>query len=202
MPTVCSRVALIGPNEAQHSAARVDMILSRSSPTRGGQYSEQRMAFAKRAFLVGFVVFFMAVVLLGVFSPSTPRVFLNQRRAVESIRELNRAEYNYAAGHPNAGFACNFSDLREQGSEPLPRVGLVDRVLLSGTKSSYHFEIQCLQSGSKKVAGYTITALPVEPGATGKYAFCTNQGGEIWYRENGLAADCLATQKPIERKYR
>ena len=160
------------------------------------------MAFAKRTFLVGFVVFFMAVVLLGIFSPSTSRVFLNHRRAVESVRELNRAEYNYAAQHPNAGFACNLSDLGGPGSETLSGVGFVDRVLASGTKSSYHFEIRCPQGGSEMVTGYTITATPVEPGTTGKYAWCTNQGREIWYSENGSAVDCLATHKTIERKYR
>lgn len=160
------------------------------------------MAFAKRTFLVGCVAFFIAVVFLGIFSPSTPRVFLNQRRGVESIRELNRAEYNYAAQHPNAGFACNISDLGEQGSECQPQVGLVDRVLASGTKSSYHFEIRCPQDDSETVRGYTITATPVEPGTTGRYALCTNQGGEIWYSENGSASDCLATHKTIERKYR
>jgi hypothetical protein len=160
------------------------------------------MAFAKRTLLVGVVMVFTSLVLLGIFSPRTPRVFLNQRRSVQSIRELNRAEYNYAAQHPNAGFACNISDLGEQGSKPLSEVGLVDRVLASGTKSSYHFEIGCLQSGSPRIAAYTITATPVEPGTTGKYAFCSDQSGEIWYSENGLATDCLATHKTIERKYR
>jgi hypothetical protein len=159
------------------------------------------MALAKRTLLVGVVVVFTSLVFLGIFSPSTPRVFLNHRRAAESIRELNRAEYNYAAQHPNAGFACNLSDLGEQASEPLSGTGPVDRALASGAKSLYHFEIRCLPSG-KKVGGYTITATPVEPGTTGKYAFCSDQSGEIWYSENGLAADCLATHKAIERKYR
>jgi hypothetical protein len=160
------------------------------------------MMFAKRTFLVGFLVFIMAVVLLGIFPPSTPRVFLNHRRAVESVRELNRAEYNYAAQHPNAGFACNLNDLGEPGSEPLSGVGLVDRVLASGTKSSYHFEIRCPQGGSQRDTGYTITATPLEPGKTGKYALCSDQSGEIWYSENGLAADCLATHKTIAGKHR
>lgn len=160
------------------------------------------MAFAKRTFWVGFTLFFMAVLFLGIFPPSTPRVFLNHRRAVEGIRELNRAEYNYAARHPEEGFACNLSDLAEQRSEPQSSVSLVDRVLASGTKSSYHFEIRCSQGGSQGATGYTITARPVELGTTGKYAFCTNQTGEIWYSENVLTTDCLTTHIPIERKYK
>jgi hypothetical protein len=160
------------------------------------------MTFAKRTFFVGFVVFFVAATLLAIFPPSTPRVFLNHRRAAESVRELSRAENNYAALHPDAGFACNLSQLGGQTSESSSRIRLVDPLLESGTKDSYLFEIQCPQKGNEKVTGYTITATPLKPGTTGEYTLCTNQNGEIWYSENGLAADCLATHKPIGQKYR
>lgn len=156
------------------------------------------MAFAKRIVLVGFVVFLIAVVFLGIFSPSAPRIFLNQRRAILIIEDVSLAERKYAARHPETGYACNLSDLGEQGSE----VGLVDRVLASGTKAGYHFEIQCPQRESQKVARYAIIATPVNPGTTGKYALCTDQSGQTWYSENGSAADCLETRKPIEQKYR
>jgi len=160
------------------------------------------MGPAKLTFLVAFAVFSIAVVFLAIFPPRTSRVFLNQRRAVESIRELNRAEYDFAARHPDVGFACKLRDLGEQGSEAGSSVGLVDRVLASGTKSWYHFEIRCPEGGSQRAASYTIMATPVVPGATGKYALCSNQSEEIWYSENGLAAECLASHTPIERKYR
>ena len=161
------------------------------------------MAFAKRTFLAVFIVMFAsAVFFLAIFPPSTPRIFLNQRRAVESIRQLNVAEHDYAAQHPDAGFACNLSDLGEQGSESRSSVGHVDRVLASGTKASYHFEILCPQDDSQKATRYTITAVPVEAGMTGKYALCSSQSGEIWYSENGTASDCLAMRKPVEQKYR
>ena len=85
------------------------------------------MPFLKRAFFVGFGVVFIAALFLGIFSPSAPRVFLNHRRAVESIRKLNRAEYNYSGRHPDAGFARTLSDLGEQGSEPESGLGPVDQ---------------------------------------------------------------------------
>jgi hypothetical protein len=160
------------------------------------------MTVGKRKFLLALTVFFIAIVLwLGVFPPKTSRIFLNQRRAVASIRNLNLAEHNYAAQHPNTGFACNFDDLGEQGSGTLSRVALVDRVLASGTKSSYHFDIRC-PSSAGTAATYTITAVPVEPGITGQYALCTDQSREIWYSENGSPSDCLATHKPVEQKYK
>jgi hypothetical protein len=161
------------------------------------------MAFGKRKFLILLAAFSIAITFwLGVFPPGTPRVFLNQRRAAESIRKLNLAEHEYAAGHPDNGFACNLRDLGEHGSKSLPRVALVDRVLASGTKSAYRFNIECAQNGDQKAAGYTVTATPVVPGTTGKYALCTDQTGEIWYSESGVASDCLAMHKPIEKKYR
>ena len=152
---------------------------------------------AKRSILVVILAFLILVV---VWPPSlsTPRVFLNQRRAVLSIEDVSLAESKYAAQHPAAGYACSLSDLGEQGSG----IGLVDRVLASGTKAGYHFEIQCPQRESQKVARYAIIATPVNPGTTGKYALCSDQSGLIWYSENGSVSDCLAMHKPIERKYR
>jgi hypothetical protein len=144
----------------------------------------------------------LAVVLLGIFPPKTPRTFLNHRRAVESIRRLNLAEHDYAAQHPDLGFACSIRELSEQGAELASRVSFVDPVLASGTKSSYHFEIGCAHSGIHKGKAYTITAVPTEPGKTGLYALCTDQSGEIWYSENGSTSDCFARHKAIEHKYR
>jgi hypothetical protein len=152
------------------------------------------MALAKRLIPVVILVFFILVVVWP-RSLSTPRTFLNQRRAILSMENVSLAERKYAARHPEIGYACSLSDLGEQGSE----VGLVDRVLASGTKAGFHFEIQCPQHESQKVARYAIVATPVNPGTTGKYALCTDQSGQIWYSENGSAADCLETRKPLSR---
>jgi len=153
------------------------------------------MALAKRSFLVVLIMFFLAAVfLLGIFPPNTPRTFLNQRRAVLSITDVTMPERKYAAQRPGAGYACNLNDLSEQG--------LVDGVLASGTRAEYDFEIRCLQGSGQKAMGYTITAVPVSPGTTGKYAVCADQSGEVWYSEDGLVSDCLALRKPVERKYR
>jgi hypothetical protein len=160
------------------------------------------MTVRKRTFLLAVTAFFVALVLwLGISPPKTSRIFLNQRRAVDSIRNLNLAEHEYATQHPNAGFACDLGYLGEHGSEALSRVALVDRILASGTKSSYHFDIRC-STGVGRSTAYTITAVPVEPGTTGQYALCTDQSGEIWYSENGSPSDCLVTHKPMERKYK
>jgi hypothetical protein len=160
------------------------------------------MMLSKRTYLVLFTALLIsAFFLLAVFPPKAPRTFLNHRRAVESIRNLNVAEHNYAALHPDVGFACSIGDLVEQASASTSKVGFVDGVLASGTKASYHFGIECTQNGSQKTTAYTITAVPTQSG-TGIYALCTDQSGEIWYSENGLIPDCFAKRKPIEQKYR
>src|SRR5215472_13477615 len=150
------------------------------------------MPLAKRSFLIVLIVFFI-LALIWPPSLTTSRIFLNQRRAMLSIRDLSTAERKYAAQRPGAGYACNLNDLSEQG--------LVDGVFASGTRNGYHFEIQCLRDSGPKVMGYAITAVPVSPGTTGKYAVCADQSGEVWYAENGLVSDCFAMRKPVERKY-
>jgi hypothetical protein len=149
------------------------------------------MAFTRRSLLVVLILFISAVI-WGAFRPlSTPRIFLNQRRAIMSIREVNLAQQNYSAQHPRTGYACTLSDLGEQGA--------VDGVL---TKAGYHFEIQCPQRGAQKAERFTITAVPVSPGVTGQYALCADQSGEVWYSEHGLVSDCLSMRKQVEKKYR
>jgi type II secretory pathway pseudopilin PulG len=152
------------------------------------------------------------VFLLAILPLRTPRVVLNQHQAVESIRLVNLAQRKYAELHRR--FACTLSELGQEvwpGSDG----GLVDRVLASGTKSGYRFEIQCARlanrkdankkdasknDASEKSTGYTVTAVPVVSGRTGRYALCSEASlfqtsGEIWYSESGLAAECLAGRR-------
>ena len=152
------------------------------------------MTVAKRTFLAILIVLSLCVIWLATSPLITPRIPFNHRRAIERTNDLNLAEHNYAVRYPGSGYACSLGDLGKQG--------LVDERLGAGTLSGYHFEIRCPQTNDQLPTGYAITALPVEPGRTGTYAFCTDQSGEIWYSEKGSASDCLAVRKPIERKYR
>jgi hypothetical protein len=153
------------------------------------------MSPARRTFLAMFIVLVASVAIwLGTSPLRTPRIPLNHRRAIERVRDLTLAERNYAARHPEAGYACSLGDLGEQG--------LVDRVLASGTQAGYHFDIHCPETSNQGATAYTITALPVDLGHTGTYALCTDQSGYIWYSENGSVSDCVAMHKPIEQKYR
>jgi hypothetical protein len=164
---------------------------------RGG---ETVWRFLIRIVLVLFIALFITALWVGT-SFETPRIPLNHRRAVASIRSVNLAQQHHAGQHPAAGFACNLSELSDRESVA-PGAGFIDRVLASGTKAAYHFEIRCVRSGNEKTMTYTITAVPTIPGNTGVYALCSDQSGGIWYSKDGSTSDCLAQHKPIEQKYR
>jgi len=150
------------------------------------------MSLAKRGSLALLIAFLISVIWLTVFPHEASRIVLNQRSAVGSFNEVTLAEENYAAQSPSTGYACELTELGKKG--------MVDSVLASGQRSGYHFEIQCSKDASQKTTSYTVTAWPTSPGITGQYAFCADQRGRIWYSEKGSVADCLAMQKPLERK--
>ena len=72
---------------------------------------------------------------------------MNQRRAVASLRELNSAERRYSAQRPDATYACALNDLEQFG---------IDRVLLSGDKAGYRFEVSCPPSEQPREAHYLV----------------------------------------------
>jgi hypothetical protein len=146
----------------------------------------------KRLFLGVLLVLLISVVVGSIFVPlSQPRISYNHRRAILSITKLRLAESTCASHEPSSGSSCELSDLGEQG--------LLDTVLASGTKSGYHFEIRRPQSRSENGQTFAITGVPVSPGTTGKYAFCTDRSEKVWYSESGSVTDCLAMRKPVER---
>src|SRR5262249_54050690 len=122
------------------------------------------------------------------------RIFLNQRRASISLREISQAQANYLMQHPDAGYACSLSGLGKQGA--------VNRVLASGAKSGYQFQIQCAQLNGKKAESFIVTGVPRNPGVTGQYALCGDEAGEVWYGERGSISQCLAMRKIVESQYR
>jgi hypothetical protein len=144
----------------------------------------------------------LSAALIPFFFWEAPRSVRNQYSAVHNMQTLKLAEGEYAAKYPDAGYACNLSDFAETRAESPNGYGLVDEVLSSGKWSGYLFEIHCPQGNPQKATQYMITAVPVEPQVSGKYAFCSDQGGEIWYSESGSVTECVAMRKPIEQEIR
>lgn len=137
---------------------------------------------ARNAIFVSLVVIAIIVAVAGLMPLTQPRIPYNHVRAAHWTRQLIAAEHHYAGSFPLVGFTC---DLRR-----LAEAGLIDEVLASGNKSGYRYELRgCGTSGT--VAAFVVAALPTKAGATGKFAFCGNQEGVLWYADDGSADGCL-----------
>ncbi len=116
--------------------------------------------------------------------------------AVGSLAKINSLEKQYAASHPDTGFACGLVFLRpqESGTDTSGQVS----GLLNGQQSGYKFAFAaCTPEANGIVTQYQIFAVPVRPGITGIRAFCTDQTRRLFYDLNGSASECLALRREI-----
>jgi len=120
---------------------------------------------------------------------STPRIIVNQIRAANSTRQLITAERQYATRFPAMGFTCDLHRIRD--------AGLIDAVLASGEKGAYLYKIEgCSEPG--RVSKFNLIAQPTIAGVTGKFVFCANEEGVLWYRESSQE-DCLRARVPWKK---
>lgn len=118
------------------------------------------------------------MIVIGVLTPmSQPRIPLNHMRTADSSIQLISAERQYAARFPALGFTC---DLRQ-----LEHAGLIDSVLASGEKAGYHYELNGCDTKATASA-FSFTAVPKAQDKTGKFAFCANQEGVLWFANGGV----------------
>ncbi len=121
--------------------------------------------------------------------------------AIQSIRTIQQAELMYSATYPSKGYACSLRALGGDPSAGPPSVSaaqLLQNDLASGPTSGYIFAISnCTkvnQSGTDRVTGYTITAVPQTVGKTGSRGFCSDEYGAIKYDPTG-GTQCV---QPLE----
>ena len=113
---------------------------------------------------------------------SQPRIPMNHRRATNSSVRLIAAERQYAKRFTATGFTC---DLRQ-----LAQTGLIDTVLASSDKAGYHYELHgCNTTGT--VSAFSFSVVPIAQDRTGKFAFCANQEGMLWYAADGSTDECF-----------
>ena len=138
---------------------------------------------ARRNVLLILLAVCCVIVVIAAIAPlSQPRIPMNHMRAAHSAFQLIGAERQYAARFPAAGFTC---DLRQ-----LAQAGIVDKVLASGEEAGYHFELHGCNT-TATVAAFSLSAVPIAQGKTGKFAFCANQEGMLWYAGSGSADECF-----------
>ncbi len=115
------------------------------------------------------------------------RISANESSAVGSVRTLTTANVQYAAQCPLNGFPAGLVAIGP-GVGDCTAAGIIDAVLVTGTKSGYTMT----DVGGTPVNGinttYLITATPLTVGTTGQRMFCSIQDGVVHY--NGAGAGC------------
>jgi type IV pilus assembly protein PilA len=158
--------------------------------------------------LVGLAAFFFLCiiplfVLLTIPTLGHMKKHANEVEAMKSIQTIEQAEMMYSVTYPSHGYACS---LRALGGDPNAGPPSPDAAqmlpsdLASGIMYGYIFNLSnCTkvnQSGTDRVTGYTITAVPQIPGKTGTRGFCSDEFGAIKYDPTG-GTQCI---QPLESR--
>jgi type IV pilus assembly protein PilA len=158
--------------------------------------------------LVGVAAFFFLCIILLLAFLAIPTVGgmknqANELAAKKSIQTIEQAELMYSTTYPSHGYACSLRALGGEPSAGPPSANAAQVLpsdLASGIKSGYIFTIgNCSRvslSGTERVTGYTITAVPQTPGRTGNRGFCSDEFGVIKYDPMG-GTNCT---QPLESR--
>jgi type IV pilus assembly protein PilA len=120
------------------------------------------------------------------------RISANESSAVGSVRTLNTASVQYATQCPTLGFPASLTVLGP-GLNDCTGAGIIDSVLMSGTKSGYTF-VYAPGTATPNTT-YSITATPITLSVTGQRGFYSDQTGVIRYDPAGAA---VATSNPLQ----
>lgn len=115
----------------------------------------------------------------------------HETSAIQSLRNLNSQESQYASTYPTHGYSCTLAALggKAGSGAPTPEAAqLIQDDLASGVKAGYQFAItNCTKvtvGNQDQYTGFEITAVPLTVGSTGDRGFCTD-GNEIRYDPKG-----------------
>ena len=161
---------------------------------------KSRFKLGYRTGYAGLILVFLSLV-IPPFNPG--RGFLSsQASALGSLRTLNTAEIMYCSTYPN-GYSPSLSSLGPppDGTEPSAKAaGLIDSTLAgtenSSEKSGYRFVYSPGPSDSQgRIASYSITASPIQPGDFKLKYFYTDQTGVIHFNATRTAG---AADSPLQ----
>jgi prepilin-type N-terminal cleavage/methylation domain-containing protein len=117
----------------------------------------------------------------------------NEASAVSSTRVIVTSQQSYALTYPQIGYADSLSKLAMPASGTAPNqnaAGYLDSTLGCSTascrKSGYDFSL--INVNGTPANSYSVTAVPVLVGQTGRRGFCADQVAKITYDPNGAAA--------------
>ncbi len=123
------------------------------------------------------------------------RMAANESSAVGSVRTINTAMVTYSASFPDTGYAATLANLGGPTAACAPpavatvaAACLIDNLLsVVQQKSGYGFAAVGASTTGVVNNTYTVTAIPLTPGATGNRGFFSDQSGVIRYTLTGVA---------------
>jgi len=117
----------------------------------------------------------------------------NETAARNRVSSIASAETNYAAGHPDRGYACSTATLfpqtpAEEGAPSCPAEAANEesngyRLALSG----------CVGTPASK---FRVTAVPTDPDA-GLKTFCADESGILKFVTGGKSSSCFSLGEPV-----
>ncbi len=113
---------------------------------------------------------------------------------VRSLRLIGLAENIYANKHPETGFTCSISELVEigRGMEDGEPYKFMDPDFAGGVYNGYKFSFSGCTG--KPAKAFRVAAEPLS--GTGR-AYCSDTTHELHASDDGHAATCLASRKPV-----
>lgn len=110
----------------------------------------------------------------------------NETSAIQSLRAIVQAQYQYESNFPAVGYAHTLTSLGgdSKSGPPSPDAAhILDSDLSAGAKSGYIFTITDWNgvtiNGTKLITRYTVTAVPHIVGKTGNRGFCSDESGTL-----------------------
>lgn len=110
------------------------------------------------------------------------RIENNELSAIAAVQELVNAQILYATTNEQK----HFGSLAE-----LQRMHIVNKSLATGVRDGYVFTVT-----PDGAAGFTVTAIPVRDGITGRRGFYSDQTGILRYSAGGAVPDSSSPAIP------
>ncbi len=153
--------------------------------TRRANGSQQPNGFTLMELLI-VIAIILILMLMAIPTIGSLKKQANETSAIQSVRAIMQAQMQYSSTYPINGYACSLAALGGDPASGAPTptsAQVLQSDLASGIKSGYMFTIgNCTKmnlSGTDRITGYQITAVPLTVGKTGNRGFCSDENGTI-----------------------
>jgi type IV pilus assembly protein PilA len=165
--------------------------MNRKNTNRHTRRTRQPNGFTLMELLI-VIAIILILMLMAIPTIGSLKMQANETSAINSVQVITKLQVEYESTYPTNGYACALSALGgdPKAGAPTPASSqLLQGDLTTGIKSGYLFTIgNCTKvnlSGTDRITGYTVTAVPMTVGKTGHRGFCSDEGGTIKFDPAG-----------------